>query len=155
MSDDVEVRRLAEAEIERIEADEPPGQGFVRAMWEQQQSGYSVLLVAWEGDRCVGSGQLVSTSHAELKNLNVVATHRGLGVGSALIAAAEARVAGGGQLAVGVAEDNPRARALYERLGYVGTGELSTVTYEYVDADGVRRTATEVDETLVKVIRRP
>ena len=48
--------------------------------------------------------------------------------------------------------DNPDARRLYQRLGYAPTGELSTVTYEYVDAEGVARTATETDEMLVKVL---
>ena len=48
--------------------------------------------------------------------------------------------------------DNPGARRLYERLGYVATGEMSTVTYDYVDAEGLSRTATETDERLVKVL---
>jgi alkanesulfonate monooxygenase SsuD/methylene tetrahydromethanopterin reductase-like flavin-dependent oxidoreductase (luciferase family) len=55
-----------------------------------------------------------------------------------------------GRMEVGVGLDNPRARALYERLGYVGTGEQQTVTYEYVDDDGSRRTATENSEQLVR-----
>jgi len=38
-----------------------------------------------------------------------------------------------------------------ERLGYVATGEMSTVTYDYVDAEGLARTATETDERLVEV----
>ncbi len=43
-----------------------------------------------------------------------------------------------------------RAAALYERLGYVHTGAVTTTTYEYVDDLGVTRTATETDEDLVK-----
>jgi ribosomal protein S18 acetylase RimI-like enzyme len=52
-----------------------------------------------------------------------MATHaelQGLGLGSALIAAAEERIRGRGVTVarLGVEDDNPRARALYERLGY-------------------------------------
>jgi ribosomal protein S18 acetylase RimI-like enzyme len=65
------------------------------------------------------------------------------------VRAAEERIAPG-RLTVGVALDNPRARALYERLGYRGTGELATTTYAYVDDAGVTREATETDERLVK-----
>ncbi len=148
----VQVRQLIGSELDRIEANEPPGQGFVRAMWKQQCSGNSILLVAWVGDRHAGSGQLVWTSPPELKNLNVIPPLRGWGVGSAIIAAAEAHIPLGGRLAVGVGLGNPRARALYERLGYVGAGHITTTTYEYVDADGTRRTATETDEELIKHI---
>ena len=65
--------------------------------------------------------------------------------------AGEAHV-GHGEVEIGVAVDNPRARALYERLGYVGTGRTSTVTYEYVDDAGIRRTATETSEQLRKLL---
>ncbi|MBN9224317.1 MAG: acetyltransferase [Microbacterium sp. SCN 70-27] len=54
---------------------------------------------------------------------------------------------------MGVGVDNPRARALYERLGYVATGRFSTTTYDFMDASGATRTATETDELLVKELR--
>lgn len=147
----VEVRDLAEDEVERIESREPDGQGFVRAMWQLQCEGSSLLLVAWLGSEPVGSGQLdLRTIPAELKNLNVDHRRRGMGIGSAIIRAAEERVAPSASLAVGVGIDNPRARALYERLGYRGTGRLTTTNYEYVDRAGVRRQASETDELLVK-----
>jgi ribosomal protein S18 acetylase RimI-like enzyme len=68
-----------------------------------------------------------------------------------MTAAAEAwmRARGHAQLSMAVAVDNPAARRLYERLGFVRTGEISTVTYDYVDAEGISRTATETDERLV------
>ncbi len=44
--------------LERIEAREPAGQGFVRAMWGPQQRGASVLVVAWRDGVPVGSAQL-------------------------------------------------------------------------------------------------
>lgn len=152
MVDALTVRQLDESELDRIEADEPPEQGYIRAMWDQQCAGDCVLLIAWLADRPVGSGQLVWTTPPELRNLNVVAALRGEGVGSAIVAAAERIVPIGSRLAVGVGLDNPRARALYERLGYVGTGRVTTTTYEYVADDGSPSTATEVDEELIKLI---
>lgn len=56
-----------------------------------------------------------------------LATHerlQGLGLGTLLIAAAEERIRRRGVRVarLGVEDDNPRARALYERLGYVASG---------------------------------
>ncbi|TQK20810.1 acetyltransferase (GNAT) family protein [Microbacterium sp. SLBN-154] len=147
----LEVRRLEAPDIESIEAREPPGQGFARAMWELQQRGESVLLVAWSDGVPVGSAQLDLRSDPwEVKNLHVDEQARGQGVGTALMAAAERLAAPTGRLTVGVGVDNPRARALYERLGYSQTGQETTTTYEYVDERGARRTATETDVLLVK-----
>jgi GNAT superfamily N-acetyltransferase len=146
----IEVRALAASEVGRLERDEPPGRGFARAMWALQEEGGSTLLVAWDGDRPVGAGQLdLRGDVPELRNLQVDAAERGRGIGTAIVRAAEERVAPG-RLAVGVGLDNPRARALYERLGYRGTGETTTTTYAYVDDAGVTRQATETDERLAR-----
>ncbi|RIJ59540.1 GNAT family N-acetyltransferase [Clavibacter phaseoli] len=146
----IEVRALAAAEVGRLERDEPPGRGFARAMWALQEAGGSTLLVAWDGDRPVGAGQLdLRGDVPELRNLRVDAAERGRGIGTAIIRAAEERIAPG-RLAVGVGLDNPRARALYGRLGYRGTGETTTTTYAYVDDAGVTRQATETDERLAR-----
>jgi ribosomal protein S18 acetylase RimI-like enzyme len=56
--------------------------------------------------------------------IHQLATHpdlRGLGIGSRLVAAAEARIRDRGltMARLSVEHDNPRALALYERLGYV------------------------------------
>jgi GNAT superfamily N-acetyltransferase len=147
----VEVRALAASEVERLEREEPPGRGFVRAMWATQEAGGSVLLVAWDGDRPLGSGQLdLRGELPELRNLQVGGAARGRGVGTAIIREAERCVGPGGRLTVSVGLDNPRARALYERLGYRGTGEMTTTSYAYVDDAGVTRAATETDETLAR-----
>lgn len=147
----LEVRRLEATDLEGIEAREPPGQGFVRAMWELQQRGACVLLVAWSDGVPVGSAQLdLRIDPWEVKNLHVDEQARGHGVGTALMAEAERLAAPSGLLTVGVGVDNTRARALYERLGYRPTGQESSTTYEYVDEHGVRRTATETDVLLMK-----
>lgn len=149
----VEVRELAAQDVDVIARTEPDGRGFARAMWRLQQEGSGLLLVAWMGSEPVGSGQLDwRSSPPELKNLHVDADHRSAGIGTAIIEAAEARLQPGTALAVGVGLDNPRARALYERLGYSPTGQISTTTYEYMDDDGVPRRATETDERLVKLL---
>lgn len=148
-AESLDIRPLEETEIAVIERSEPPGQGFVRAMWELQRAGSSTLLVAWEGAENVGSAEIRWSGEVELANLSVRAGARGRGVGSALIEAAE-RLVGSGELSIGAGVDNPRARALYERLGYAGTGELTTTTYEYMDDAGIRRIATETDERLIK-----
>ena len=148
---EIEVRALQAAEVGRLESEEPPGRGFARAMWALQEEGGSTLLVAWDGDRPVGSGQLdLRGTEPELRNLRVEAAERGRGVGTAIVREAERHVGPRGRLTVGVALDNPRARALYERLGYRGTGEVATTTYAYVDDAGVTRQATETDETLAR-----
>ena len=154
---DVDVRVLAEHEVAALAALEPAGRDFTAGMWAAQQRQESVLLVAWAGGAALGHGQLTVADEPELRNLHVHATARGRGVGTAIVRAAEAaaRAAGAAALSVGVADDNPRARELYERLGYVGTGIRSTTTYAYVDDAGVRRTATEVDELLRRDLRTP
>lgn len=149
----LEVRRLEATDLERTEAREPSGQGFVRAMWGLQQRGESVLVVAWSDGVPVGAAQLdLRTDPFEVKNLHVDEHARGQSIGTALMAEVERLATPTSRLAVGVGVDNPRARALYERLGYRSTGQESTTTYEYVDAHGVRRTATETDVLLVKDI---
>lgn len=146
----IEVRTLGVSDVDVIESFEPAGKGFIRAMWHRQSRGASTLLVAWRAGEPLGSAEVAWAEPTELRNLNVRRVHRGQGVGTALIAAAEKLVGDGRMLSIGVGIDNPRAAALYERLGYCPTGERTTTTYEYVDDSGIRRTATETDETRVK-----
>lgn len=64
---------------------------------------------------------------------------RGLGLGARMIAAAEGALADRGFrfAEIGVEKDNPRARRLYERLGYRFHRELQE-WYEHAGPDGVR-----------------
>ena len=76
---------------------------------------------------------------------------RSLGLGAMLLEAAERRIRDRG-LAVAelsVELDNLRARALYERKGYVFTHEKDA-SWPYTDGDGVRRTY----HTRVAVLRK-
>jgi ribosomal protein S18 acetylase RimI-like enzyme len=87
-----------------------------------------------------------------------VATHsdlQGLGLGTALIAAAEERIRRRGIAVarIGVEDDNPRARALYERLGYYEVGRRA-VSWEAEAGDGslfmYHTVVTEMDKTLTR-----
>lgn len=155
----VVVRRCTTDDAASMDAREPAARQYARGALARQQAGLTDFLVAELGGGIVGSGELTTTDPAELKSLSVDASARGQGVGSAIIAAAEKVVEERADLAtgrarhlvVGVGVDNPRAAALYERLGFVRTGVVSTTTYEYVDDKGATRTATETDEELIKV----
>lgn len=122
-----------------------------------QERGERVLLVAWhEGEpvgrvavRWAGDQDLArirsrnavaatAPNYPALLELEVVPELRGRGVGTQLIRRAEelSVAAGHGGLCMTVHRDNPRARALYERLGYrdPGIGVFHT-SGTYTDED--------------------
>ncbi|MFH8569725.1 GNAT family N-acetyltransferase [Streptomyces sp. NPDC017993] len=75
-----------------------------------------------------------------LWQLGVLPALQSCGIGSVLIAAAEQRIRGRGlhHAELAVEEDNPRARALYERLGYVAYGQEAEVWDEQGPDGAVR-----------------
>ena len=83
-----------------------------------------VILVAADGDRILGKLHVEFGNNAEGTPEIVAAVvdpeARGRGIGTQLMGAAEAltRERGHRVLTVGVEDTNPRARRLYERLGY-------------------------------------
>lgn len=102
------------------------GDSFRRSL-DEQEAGRRLHLVAFDGDDLVASGQLTRFSNLlEISDLAVAETHRGLGIGTALISVFEkiARYTGFDTLEIGVMKENHRARALYQRLGYVEDREL-------------------------------
>lgn len=148
---DIEVRPCVATEVTVLAELEPPGRGFARQAFANQEQGRSIFLVAWLDQSPCGSCEVTLGAQPALLNLNVADARRDRGVGTALIRAAESVVASAGELSVGVAIDNPPARRLYERLGYRSTGVRRESTYTYVDDDSQKHTATELDETLRKV----
>lgn len=119
----------------------------------RQVDGECVGLVATVGADRVGLAELMLGEVPELRNVHVLEAWRGRGVGTAILAAAERSAAGSGTLQLAVADDNPRARSLYERLGFMLTGEQRRVEYQYVDDTGLLRDATEVDLVMQKDLR--
>jgi GNAT superfamily N-acetyltransferase len=131
----------------------------------RQERGGGVLLVAWLEGQPVGEVFLETEPATEpevrrqlpgvprLDHLEVLGPFWGRGIGTALIRAAEAsaRRLGSERIALGVGLDNPRARRLYARLGYVdwGRGTVVGTWVEYPD-DGPPVTLSEVCDMLVK-----
>ena len=131
----------------------------------RQQRGGGVLLVAWLDGRPVGEVFLECEPAKEsevrrqlpgvprLGSPGGPGAALGTGIGTALIGAAEdsARQLGHERIAVGVGLDNPKARRLYERLGYVdwGHGTVVGTWVEYPD-DGPPVTLSEVCDMLSK-----
>ncbi|MCG8916532.1 GNAT family N-acetyltransferase [Actinokineospora sp. PR83] len=74
------------------------------------------------------------------------------GIGSLLVRAAEQRITARGlrRAELSVEEDNPRARALYERLGYTAYGSEPDAWDEEAPGGGIRRY-----ETVCTVMRKP
>ena len=142
-----------------------PLPGGIHASHVAAQSAWgSQYLVAWAGQEPQGSlvlrlsgyeGERARAAHpdaVEICHLHVRPAYRGRGVGTALIAAAErtARELGHALVALGVDEDNPDARRLYERLGYVATGIHDVCEYDWTAPDGTVHHARESNEMLLK-----
>ena len=94
--------------------------------------GAMIMLVADAGDALVGQVWIDlrrKRPAAVLWALRVREGWRGRGIGRALVAAAEraAASAGASEAELAVAADNPRARGLYERLGYRVVGHEDAV----------------------------
>lgn len=163
--DAITVRPCEETDLDRLDRDVPNRSvGVWQAHFAQQTAGSVVFLIAWLGERPIGTGLLdwrgSRAEHAaaaypgvpSISNLHVHPPFQGHGAGSALIAAAEGIAAGRGhtRVTIGVGLDNPRAARLYLRLGYRGTGIQDESRYSWTDAAGMVHHEVEQDELLVK-----
>jgi GNAT superfamily N-acetyltransferase len=159
-----EVRPASDAELATLVAALGERHWFSDRL-ARQRRGAGVLLVAWLEGRPVGEVFLEVEPAEEpevrrhlpevprLDHLEVPGPFQGRGIGTALVRAAEdrARQLGYQQIALGVALDNPKARRLYERLGYAdwGHGTVVGTWVEHPD-DGPPVTLSEVCDVLVK-----
>jgi ribosomal protein S18 acetylase RimI-like enzyme len=105
-------------------ADLPRAHDFLA---ERFARGESIMLIALDGEQCLGFTQLypmfssVRTARTfVLNDLFVDASARRRGVAAALLRAAadSARAAGAGSLSLSTANDNLAAQALYESIGW-------------------------------------
>ena len=99
------------------------------ADWTNEQvqglaEGSETCVIEIDGERAGRLRLVQADDHAELAGIQLLPTHQGRGIGTYLIEQflVEARRAGLVPR-VSVEKDNPRARALYERLGFVPVAE--------------------------------
>jgi GNAT superfamily N-acetyltransferase/CHAD domain-containing protein len=128
---------------------------------EMQYGDEGIYLITWDGDEPVGRLFVRRANNPEVPRIveqfpqaarfaacpsicdvNVVAKRRSQGIGTQLLAQAleVAREWGAQEITLCVDQDNPRARSLYERLGFVESGiGLFTTSGVYVDEAGQER----------------
>ncbi|MGW6394818.1 GNAT family N-acetyltransferase [Streptomyces sp. NPDC055103] len=148
----MEIRPCRAADVPLLDRHLPtPGAPSRHAdRFARQEAGAGTYLLAWRDGVPVGHGQVRWDGCAapevraelgdcpELNGLDVRPEElRGQGIGTALVHAAEelVRERGGTVLGLGVAHDNPRAAALYARLGYEPVVSY-TDRYGWTDAEG-------------------
>ena len=117
----IRVFRLADEAVCRRIAAEAAMTSYGRSMPElshvfrqEQPLDQAELRMVAEDDGVIVGFVELNANHIE--NLFVARSHQGKGIGSRLLQAAEATV--NGEVTLSVFHSNPRARALYERLGY-------------------------------------
>jgi ribosomal protein S18 acetylase RimI-like enzyme len=120
----------------------------IAAVLERRERDEAELLVAVANDFAVGRigiDVVRRPGKALLWSFAVIPHLQGLGIGTALIEAAEAVVAERGfeTIEIHVGKDNPRAQQLYERLGYSVVGE-EQASWSYLDERG--ETVVVVDD---------
>jgi GNAT superfamily N-acetyltransferase len=156
-------------DLERLEEAIPSGLSrFHERRLARQQLGTSTYLIAWIDQVPVGHAEIRwnGCEAAEVRRrfpgcpeINALEVRpawlRSRGIGTALIAEAEGRAAGRGlgSIGLGVADDNPRAAALYLRLGFGETGCRYVDRYEIVTGAGERRAFSDPCRFLVKNLR--
>jgi ribosomal protein S18 acetylase RimI-like enzyme len=92
---------------------------------EVEHSQTSVIEI--EGERAGRLRVVRAPDHVELAGIQLLPAHQGHGIGTHLVEqiVTDARRAGL-PVRLSVEKDNPRARALYERLGFVAVGETES-----------------------------
>ncbi len=162
----LDLRPVVEDELAALEHD--LGRGFPekhRARYDLQAASKALYLIAWIGTTPVGHVLVEWDGTSDepmasylgacpvISDLFVVEELRSRGVGSELLADVErrARERGHERVALGVAVDNPRARALYERNNYADAGLGTYISHwQGPDKDGRLSWFEEWENCLVK-----
>ena len=158
------IRDCREADLDLLERAAPSGLNDRHTRrFEEQAAGLAVVLIAFRDGTPLGACSLLWSARMpavrevypdcpEINGLDVfLAEHRGQGIGSALIGAAEdrAREAGRARIGLGVTDDNPQAARLYTRLGYrPGVGYNDD--YVHLDDAGVEHFVSDPATFLLK-----
>ncbi len=161
----ITIRPAHDADLARLQAHLPRFPGIHRDRIYRQRDGSSCYYIAWRGADPIGHlflmrrgtlyEPMVSKLHGcpHISDVFVLESFRSQGIGSLLLDAAEAdcRAAHSSRVGLGVALDNVRARALYQRRGYVPAG-VDDYVIEWIDvnAQGQRRLVREVCTYLIK-----
>jgi ribosomal protein S18 acetylase RimI-like enzyme len=120
---------------------------FDEGVW-RDRLGRAATILAWDGPLPVATGTLKPDPHeaggCEIVAMWVDPSRRGTGLADELITSLVGRAEGEGahEVALWVAEDNDRARALYARCGFVPTGEREPMRKD-VDQVRMRRELAE------------
>ncbi|GAA3295462.1 hypothetical protein GCM10020218_076540 [Dactylosporangium vinaceum] len=145
------IRPAREADLAALERRLPTGRNrYHDARYARQIAGHGTYLLAFVGGEPIGHASLLwDGGHAEpvrarfpgcpeINALAVAAAWQSQGIGTALIRAAEtlATQRGCRQIGLGVDDGNPRAAALYLRLGYRETDLHYMDFYHYTDETG-------------------
>jgi GNAT superfamily N-acetyltransferase len=160
----VTVRRMHDSDLASVVAAMGQHHYFADRL-ARQAAGHGVVLLALDRGHVVGDVYVWLSPADEpelrrhlpgvplLNHLEVLPARQSRGIGTRIIAAAERTVydLAYRRLALGVGIDNPRARKLYERLGYVdwGNGTVDT-SYDVHRDDGRVDTFHETIAVLVK-----
>ena len=162
-----EIRPLSQGEIPLLNAhlDVERLAGRHDDRFAQQQAGRLTYLIAWLNGIPIGhtmvrwegatdayiAERIADCAHVE--DLFVMPELRSQGMGTRILAYGERLAAERGFTRIGLAVgvDNPRARALYERLGYADTGfGVFEIRGTYTDIRGRQQEWREVCEYLAK-----
>jgi ribosomal protein S18 acetylase RimI-like enzyme len=102
---------------------------------KQAEKARALSLVVLAQARLIGYGQILHwQSVAEIADLFISEAWRNQGIGTALMGAliAYAQAQGWERVSIGVAHDNPRAHALYLRLGFRHAYDRQVIPYGVV-----------------------
>lgn len=162
-----EIKPLSKDEIPLLDAhlDARRLAGRHYGRFERQRQGHLTYLIAWLDRIPIGHAMVRWNGAADayiaerisdcahVEDLFVMPQLRSQGIGTRILASGERLAADRGFKRIGLAVgiDNPRARALYERLGYVDTrfGAFE-IGGAYTDIQGIRREWRETCEYLIK-----
>lgn len=147
----ITVTELTADELDRVDRHLP------LSRLDQHAAEGSTYLIAWQDDEPVGHARITwSGTHLglpEIQDVFVLPEHRRRGIASRLTEAAEgeARRRGSNRLSLSVSqEQNPAAKLLYEKLGYVDAGvEPVRVLGQIM----LRGRPLDVDDTLVYLVK--